>query len=217
MAREIHDQLQVLPRKLVVLRNPIPLERLRESDSTTRSPWTGSGPNILAVGRLTPEKGFDLLLEAFAALAAPYFGAELVIAGAGHRESNLKRQATALGIATRVHFIGYQNPAVLFRHASLFVLSSRTEGLPNALLEAAGAGLPIVATPASRGLVDLLRHKEGVWLAAERSSSSLSSALEQSLSEIHPGQRYPHNWVEPFDLGCAISAYECAIDTALEE
>lgn len=218
MAAEIRERLGVTTHKLTILRNPIELSDFRAEQTALRSLWTGSGPHILAMGRLAPEKGFDLLLKAFAAVLGRYPGAELIIAGSGQCESRLKEQAFNLGLENQARLIGHRDkPAELFGEASLFVLSSRTEGLPNALLEAAAARLPIVATPASRGLVDLLRDKEGVWLAAQTSSSALCAALCQALSAIQPRQRYPHSWIEPFDASVTLPAYERVLGAALQE
>jgi len=71
----------------------------------------------------------------------------------------------------------------------LFVLSSRHEGLPNALLEAAAGGLPIVALPASGGIVDLLRDQPGVWLAPEVSTEALADSLRTALRALRPGEK----------------------------
>ena len=83
------------------------------------------------------------------------------------------------------------------------------------MLEAAAAGLPIVATPAFPGIARLFENDEGVWLANKISSDGLRSALQKALSSIRPGVRYPHAWVEPYDLSRAIPAYEAAIDEVL--
>lgn len=62
--------------------------------------------------------------------------------------------------------------------------------MPNALLEAAAGGLPIVATPASGGVVDLLNGRPGAWLAPETSAAALASTLIAALEELSPGQRF---------------------------
>jgi len=211
MVRELQQGLGVEHAKLLILPNPTDLRSLRRG--TLPNPGITIAPLLLSVGRLVPEKGFDILLDAFATLHSAFRSSELIIVGSGPQESRLQQQSEALGIQNRVHFVGHvSEPIARFRHASLFVLSSRTEGLPNALLEAAAVGLPIVATPASDGVVDLLQNREGAWLATETAPDTLRAALEQALSVVQPGQRYSHPWIESYDLSCAIPAYEDAIN-----
>jgi glycosyltransferase involved in cell wall biosynthesis len=95
------------------------------------------------------------------------------------------------------------------------VLPSRHEGLPNALLEAAAAGLPIVALPACEGLVELLRGQLGVWLAPEISAEALAASLLSALHALQPNERFAHPFVEAFRLDRAIEAYESLIDQSL--
>jgi glycosyltransferase involved in cell wall biosynthesis len=214
MALELQRELQLSPHKSVVLANPTDLEHLRLPIPPASAELNRL--TLLAIGRLVPEKGFDLLLEAFASLSAPFQFSELIIAGTGPEQSALQHQAHSLRIHRRVHVTGHvSDPVSRFRHASLFVLSSRTEGLPNALLEAAAAGFPIVATPASPGIADLLQNRQGVWLASDVSHGALRIALGNALTAIQPGQRYLHRWIEPYDLPHAIPAYENAIDCAI--
>jgi glycosyltransferase involved in cell wall biosynthesis len=171
---------------------------------------------VLAIGRLVPEKGFDILLDAFAALSPPFHSAELIIAGTGPLKDALMQQAQALRIDHRVHFPGHvPDPICHFPHASLFLLSSRTEGLPNALLEAAASGLPVVATPASPGLIDLLQNQDGAWIAIDVSSGALRIALETALNGIQSRNRFNHAWIDQYDLSRAIPAYEAVIDRVI--
>ena len=217
MSEELQKELGIPAAKLEVLPNPVDIQRIRASGQTTQNHWTGNGPNLLAIGRLVPEKGFDLLIEAFFRLRRDFPQAQLVIAGTGPLESTLKHQCASLGIEKQVQFVGHiACPAIYFPNASIFALSSRDEGLPNALLEAAAAGLPIVSLPASRGVADLLHEKEGVWLGDGISTNSLESALRAALSSTKPLQRLCHHWIEQFDMKPAIRCYENAIDHVLE-
>jgi glycosyltransferase involved in cell wall biosynthesis len=97
----------------------------------------------------------------------------------------------------------------------LFVLSSRHEGMPNALLEAAAGGLPIVASPASGGVTDLLRDQPGAWLATEVSARALAATLLAALQTLQPGERFAHVFIEEFRLAGALHAYESLIETVL--
>lgn len=217
MAEEVSRDLRIPPARLAILSNPTDLRRIRTlvAPSTSKPIATGNS-YLLAVGRLVHEKGFDLLLDAFAALAPRFPSAELVIAGDGPARSSLERQVANLEIQHRIHFPGYTpDPIIQFGNATAFVLSSRTEGLPNALLEAAAAGLPMVSTPASSGLTELLQGRDGVWLTSDISVSALRRALEQALTSIQPGQRFAHPWIENFDFSRAIPAYETTIDGVL--
>lgn len=217
MKEEIQQELRIEEGKLAVLPNPVDADLIRSAVQRRNADRIQEAPHLVAIGRLAPEKGLDILLKAFESVSRRIPELRLTIAGSGPCEDSLKAQAEKLGISSRVHFCGYvADPAALLRDASLFVLSSRSEGIPNALLEAATGGLPIVTTPASQGLTDLLADKEGVWVANEISAPALKVALEAALARLSPGERYSHPWVARFDVASAIPAYEAAIDRIIE-
>lgn len=108
----------------------------------------GSDPVLVSVGRLEPVKGFDLLIAACAMLEQRGCPVRLVLIGEGSQADALADQARQLGIAGRVTFAGRCAPTDIRAHfhaADLFVLPSRSEGMPLALLEAMASGLPAVA------------------------------------------------------------------------
>jgi glycosyltransferase involved in cell wall biosynthesis len=214
MAKDLSDELRVEQNRLAVLPNPIEVDAIRDAaQQIDRGSiwWSGGGPHLLAVGRLSREKGFDLLLEGFPSV-------DLVIAGEGREEAQLRAQCHELGLESAVRFAGLiDQPATFFRGASAFVLSSRHEGMPNALLEAAAGGLPLVALPASGGITDLLGSQPGAWLAAETSADALAASLLQALNALRPGERFAHSFIETFRIDRAIDAYEEVIDRALQD
>ena len=236
-SRAMADDLVVtadLPRSLsAVLANPLDLEGILAARRAP-VPWPGPGPHLLAVGRLAAEKGFDLLLEAFAAVRDRFPAADLVIAGAGPEEHALKAARRRLEMEDAVHLPGHiDNPYALFPGATLFVLSSRHEGMPNALLEAMAGGLPVVASPASGGVIELLRERPGSWLAPEISAAALANTLLAALEALQAGSPRPMPGLTgqtPLDseampafpdalyasapsFSTAIAAYEDLIDT----
>jgi len=216
MANDLVRELGISAQHLSVMPNPIEVERIRAAMHESSERWTGSGPHLLAVGRLSREKGFDLLLRALVTVREQFAHADLVIAGTGSEEAALKAQCRQLGLESAVRFVGYiDRPSAYFPGASAFVLSSRHEGLPNALLEAAAGGLPIVALPASGGIVDLLRGQTGSWLASEVSAEALAVALLAALSSFGKEQRFKHPFIEEFRFDRAIRAYEDLIDAAI--
>jgi glycosyltransferase involved in cell wall biosynthesis len=194
MAEDLARETGVRNEQIAVLPNPVDLEGILAARNAP-SLWSGPGPHLLAVGRLSREKGFDLLIEALAALRGRFPEADLTLVGSGREESALKALSRSLKIETAVRFAERVDPPYMFfQGATLFVLPSRYEGMPNALLEAAAAGLPLVSTPASGGVVDLLRGRPGAWLAAEVSAAALTKALELALENLHPRDRFRHGF-----------------------
>ena len=190
MAADLAGETRISPGLIAVLPNPVDLAGIQEGIREAKNKpakWTGPGPHLLAMGRLSREKGYDLLLLALASVRNRFPRADLLIAGAGAEESALKEQARALGLEQAVLFAGHlDQPYACFSGATLFVLSSRHEGMPNALLEAAAAGLPIVALPSSGGVRDLLGNRPGAWLATEISAAALADCLLAALQVLHP-------------------------------
>lgn len=133
----------------------IPLPAL-DDDVAPPRPMPADTRRLVAVGRLVPEKGFDLLIEAFATLNDP--AATLAIIGEGPDRARLERLIARHGVAARVTLPGYvANPRPWLDEARLAVLPSRYEGYPAALVEALAAGRPVVATrcsPAPDALLD---------------------------------------------------------------
>lgn len=206
MADDLAAQVGVRPERIAVLDNPLDLARIRAAQHGPNL-WASPGPHLLSVGRLAPEKGFDLLLDAFATLRAEFPRADLVIAGEGSLRGALEAQARKLGLESAVHFPGYvDDPCRLFPGATLFVLSSRHEGMPNALLEAAAGGLPLVALPASGGVVELFENCPGAWLAESISAQALALALREALRAVDTGQRFERERMQR--NGNAIASYE---------
>jgi glycosyltransferase involved in cell wall biosynthesis len=190
MACDLGHAAGIGEEQIAVLPNPVDLAgiqaalRVPESNSST-------GRQLLAVGRLSHEKGFDLLLKALATVRERFPEVRLILVGTGREELALKSLCRQLGIEDAVGFAGHVDPPYpFFERTTLFVLPSRHEGMPNALLEAAAAGLPIVATPASGGVVDLLRSRLGAWLAPEISAEALATTIVAALETVRPGERF---------------------------
>jgi glycosyltransferase involved in cell wall biosynthesis len=218
MAEDLAEEFGIDRRRLAVVPNPVDAEAIRASAYAEESLWEGPGPHLLAVGRLSREKGFDLLLEALVTIRAEFSSADLVIVGTGAEEVRLKAERSRLGLDEAVRFAGYRDcPWSYFGGATVFVLSSRHEGMPNALLEAAAAGLPLVATPASGGVVELLGLQTGAWLAEGISAEALAAALLCALRGLRAGERFEHGFMDGFKMDRAIKEYEQVIDGCLEE
>jgi glycosyltransferase involved in cell wall biosynthesis len=150
---------------------------------------TGFDRYILGVGRLVPQKGFDVLLEAFAMTELP--GTSLVIAGEGFERDALVRRATKLGIVDRVHLVGAvgrEQLVALMLGATAFALPSRGEAFGIALLEAMAAGVPAVAAAAG-GVPEMARDGENALVVEAENAEALSFALARVLSDTELGSR----------------------------
>jgi glycosyltransferase involved in cell wall biosynthesis len=209
MAVDMAGELEIGADLIAVLPNPVDLDGIRAARNDPDR-WIGPGPHLLAMGRLAREKGFDLLLRAFARVHSSFPQADLLIAGSGPEETALKALCHQLGLDEWVRFAGHiARPYGLFPGTTLFVLSSRHEGMPNALLEAIAAGLPVVAVPSSGGVVDLLRGRSGAWVATEISAASLADSLVTALLCLHAEPHLDCAFSMPCELtGCAASGHD---------
>ena len=158
MVRVLHLPARV--EKQVIL-NPVIDERLRVSSRLPvfpKWPWDDGRPVVLGVGRLVPAKDFPTLLEAFT-LVNRVRPSRLIILGEGPERELLQAQSQYFGVSDSVWMPGFvDNPFAHMRCASVFVLASRFEGLPNALIQAMACGTPVVATRCPSGPDEILEN-----------------------------------------------------------
>jgi len=136
-------------------------------------------PVILALGRLHPDKAFDILIEALSKVPDAY----LWLAGEGPLNDQLQQQARDCGVAPRIRFLGWrQDTGALLAAANLLVCPSRVEPLGNVVLEAWAAGKPVVAA-ASAGPAALLQNEKTGLLVPIEDPSSLAAALRRVIED----------------------------------
>ena len=145
-------------KRLELLPNPLPSVVLELSAAGRGGAHISRDLQLLAIARLVPQKGLDVLIDAFAALSfETRSNWRLLIAGEGPERQALESLAQRLDVANQVDFLGFHSdPASLMRKGSVFVLPSRYEGMPNALLEAMGFALPVVITDVSPGPLEVV-------------------------------------------------------------
>ena len=162
---------------VTVIPNPCSLDGQKVSIKSAKS------KTILAVGRLHEQKGFDLLLQAWKPIEKTYSDWSLRIVGEGPKRAELEAQIESQGLK-RVVLAGATNNVLdEYEAASIFVLSSRYEGLPLALIEAMWCGLPCIAFDCPQGPAELLAEDRG-WLVPNGDIAELTAQIAYALS--HP-------------------------------
>lgn len=151
-AAKVRQWCGVPPSRLSVIRNSARLAAFENQSSNAASRLRAFFPTeikqvVLAAGRLSPEKGFDVLVRASAAICRDNPQAGIVLFGEGPMRPELERQVKTAGLSHRVLLPGFRTDLdSLIAAADVVVLPSYTEGLPNVALEASAAGVPVVAT-----------------------------------------------------------------------
>lgn len=141
-------------------------------------------PVIMGLGRLGPEKGFDLLIRAFGRIAPDWPTARLVIWGEGDERGRLEALTAGLALADRVALPGATRaPEDKLRSATVFVLSSRKEGLPMALIEAMALGRAVVACDCEHGPRDVIRNGIDGLLVPPEDVDALAAAIDGLLRD----------------------------------
>ncbi|MCC6872928.1 MAG: glycosyltransferase family 4 protein [Sandaracinaceae bacterium] len=163
---------------VVAIGNPVPEMAARATKAER--------PRVIAAGRLVPQKGFDVLLRAFARVDAPQW--ELVIFGEGPERARLEALRGSLGLGDRARLAGTSDELVMeLARASIFVLASRFEGFPNVLCEAMAVGLPVIATRCPAGPEEIVREGIDGRLVEVDDVPALARALEELIRS--PEQR----------------------------
>ncbi|MCO5118009.1 MAG: glycosyltransferase [Burkholderiaceae bacterium] len=161
-----------------ILHNPLQLARIR-GNAAGSSPWRRDGRlEFIALGRLSPVKGLDRVISAFALAALP--DARLTILGEGPLESELRTLAAGLGLGKRVHFQGFvPNPYPHLAAADAMLMASHHEGFPNSALEAMALGTPVLALPAPGGIAEALSASPACRIAAAPTPEALAALMAE--------------------------------------
>lgn len=213
VADEISRSFGVKRDKIRVVANPVDIRLIQSEVAHASSPWGVSDKrHLIAAGRLVPQKGFDTLIRAFALLRRRIPDVDLTILGDGPDFSTLTDLAKRLDVADDVHLKGFEkNPWAYFANADLFVLSSRWEGQPNAVLEALACGTPVVACEAAATLREIIQEGENGWLVPIADEKSLALAMEKGLEKSAEMKSKGEFLPVKYRAENAVPAYEEAI------
>jgi glycosyltransferase involved in cell wall biosynthesis len=147
------------------------------------------------IGRLVPQKGFDILIESFAKIASQVPDLYCLIIGEGEDKEKLSGQIRVAGLEKRVRLIGYHDRAKamsILKSSDIFVMPSRYEGTPIALLEAAALAHPILAACAG-GIPELVTHEEHAYLVPTHDPEALAQGFARLALDREYAQRLGKN------------------------
>lgn len=198
VSQDLHDACRaigVAEQRLSLVENAIDTEEFRRAHPPGLSPLRAMPPERLvigAVGRLSEEKGFHLLMAAVERLLDRGFDLELWIAGEGDQEDRLRAQIAASGHSARMKLLGFRADARrLFEAFDIFALSSIREGLPNVVLEAMAMEVPVLATRCG-GMQAFGRDGEDMLLVDAGSTEALVDGLARLASDRTLRERLAH-------------------------
>ena len=210
MARDLEGQLGLDPAHVRTIYNAVDIREVA-ARAAEPAPEAPVDPYLIGVGRLDRQKGFDVLLRAFARLPERATH-RLLLLGEGPELESLQRLAAELGIAERVLLPGWsKNPWALMRRAALFALPSRWEGFGNVVIEAMASGTPVVVSDCSYGPKEIVRHGRDGLIVPTDDDAALASALRQILADPQLRERFIAAGAErarDFDVNQIVKSYE---------
>jgi len=164
-------------------------------------------PVIVAVGRLVPQKGFDVLIDALARVRQRRV-VRLAILGDGSERCRLQAHASQLGVADDIAFVGWvAHPAAFMARSTMLVSASRFEGLQHVLIEALACGCPVVATDCPSGPAEVLDHGRYGRLVEVDDTAGLSIAIEGTL-DSPPEKALLEKRASDFSVEKSVDQYE---------
>ncbi|MYE01256.1 MAG: glycosyltransferase [Alphaproteobacteria bacterium] len=185
---ELVEDCRLEPERVVTIHNPVDVDDFQKRARGSARPWPGEGPMVVAAGRLVRQKGFDILLRAFAQLRTK--DARLAILGEGSDREALMRFADELGVAERIVMPGHvADIAPWLAHAAAFALSSRWEGFGHVIVEAMACGAPVVAFDCPHGPADIIEDGRTGVLVPPLEGDALAAALDRVLGDGEFAQR----------------------------
>ena len=210
MKNDLVQHFGIPAKSMVVINNPVDVEWVNKFVISEEKLFDSGKINILAVGKLKYQKGFDLLIRAMAGLNDDQY--HLTILGAGPELDSLRNLTYKLELKSRVTFLGFvSNPYKYMSQADMFVLSSRFEGFPNVVLESMACGTPVVSFGCRGGIDEIIKDGINGYIVDLGDISALSRAIKKAARVPLDKNEIRKSIFDKFDVSKIIPKYEKAI------
>lgn len=193
-----------LKEKIVVINNPVDIELIeKESNERIEDIQFEKIINLISVGRLSRQKGYDLLIETLSKIKNK--NVKLYLLGIGEEENNLKNLVKKYKLEQQILFLGFKtNPYKYIKNSDFFISSSRVEGFPNAVLEACACGVPVIANNYLGGINEIIIPE----LNGEIIDITDEIAFENALNKKYISSKIKKLMKERYDKEIIIKRYE---------
>lgn len=173
IANSLREQVKL--NNVTRIYNPVPFEELKQLSC---EPFHHPRKFIIAVGRLTYQKQFDLMIDAFAKSKAQE-DCDLIILGDGELKGQLEQQIESLGMQDKIHLPGrLKNPFIYMKNAEFMALSSRAEGFPMVLIEALSLSCPVISADCPTGPREIVQNGVNGLLVEPSCQAALTQAID---------------------------------------
>jgi glycosyltransferase involved in cell wall biosynthesis len=210
VGRALSRRFGIDPTRVTTIHNAVDVTEVK-ARAQEAPPNLPPEPFLVAAGRLVPQKGFDILIQAFASSLAGR-PLSLVILGDGPERAALGELTRSFGVERRVHFPGFvENPWSYFARATAFVCSSRWEGFGNVIIEAMACGVPVVSTDCDFGPREVIRQGQSGLLAPVEDAQSLGLAIASVVDDRDLARQLAEGArqrAQDFDVAHMTRAYE---------
>ncbi len=214
MRRDIEKTYGIAGERTRTIYNPLPVEQIRRKARRSKTPFVMSdAANVVFCGRLSRQKGVDILLYSLQRLKARGRAIHLHVLGRGDLCADLQRLAKELGLEGYISWHGYREDRYrYFAHSEVVVLPSRWEGLPNVVLEALACGASVVATECPGGTAEIIRDSSIGLLARNEDPEDLADKIELVLKGLyHPSPQSVNGLLGCFEEEKITGQYDQAL------
>ena len=207
MKNDLIQNFKINPSKIEKINNPVDFELInRLKEEKIKQDYNTNYKKIVAIGNLSPRKGFDLLLNVFTHLK--YEPIQLTILGDGAFRDELVNQKEKLGLIN-IFFLGkVNNPFPFVKQADLFILSSRYEGFPNVLLEAGACGTYSLANNCPGGINEIIQENINGEIYDITDEIGFAEKIKSILKEKHYEEKIIESIQSRFSKNVIIKQYE---------